>query len=180
MPANQININLLPRNNFGNNPFGRLLTWSMTYGRYLMVLTELVVLVAFVSRFSLDRKLTDLKEEIAQKQEILEVNRDLEAEIRRLQNQLAQVRNLLKNQNVPLESFLFLQTILPNDVVLRSVNSNQEKIFVTAVAGTTESFAKFLNNLTNNKRVARVEVTKVEKQPLKNIEFQFNAFLTKL
>ena len=67
------NINLL-KNSSDQSPLDRITDWALTYGRYIMIGTEIVVLLAFISRFSLDRKLTDLKEEIGQKQQILLAN----------------------------------------------------------------------------------------------------------
>ena len=90
MPAT-ISINLLGQEDLSHTPGGRMVQWAMTYGRYIMILTEIVVLGAFVSRFSLDRKLTDLKEEITQKQAIIEANSELEQNIRTLQNQLERI-----------------------------------------------------------------------------------------
>src|SRR3989344_3425468 len=77
MPAtkfSRIDINLIGEGDFSRTPIGRIVTWATTYGRYIMILTEIIVLLAFISRFSLDRKLTDLKEEITQKQAIIETN----------------------------------------------------------------------------------------------------------
>ena len=80
MPANQ-NINLLGDSEMDHTPVGRIVNWAVTYGRYIMIGTEIVVLLAFISRFSLDRKLTDLKEEVGQKQEIIEANLPFEGEV---------------------------------------------------------------------------------------------------
>ena len=66
MPAKTVDVNLLEKDDFSESPIGRIVTWAITYGRYIMILTEIVVLLAFISRFSLDRKLTDLNEAIGQ------------------------------------------------------------------------------------------------------------------
>ncbi len=76
MPAQPVSVNLLDQPEFTSSSIARLINWTITYGRYIMIGTEVIVLVAFISRFSLDRKLTDLREEIAQKQIILEANAD--------------------------------------------------------------------------------------------------------
>src|SRR3989344_6821603 len=116
MPAtkfSRIDKNLIGEGDFSRTPIGRIVTWATTYGRYIMILTEIIVLLAFISRFSLDRKLTDLNEEISQKQAILEVNSQLEADIRAVQGQLSQVKNLISQQSAPIDILVFLQNILP-------------------------------------------------------------------
>lgn len=177
MPASSVNINLLTRDELSNTPVGRLLAWAVTYGRYIMVLTELVVLITFVSRFSLDRKLTDLNEEIAQKQSILEVNSQLEVDIRTLQGQLAQIKTITQIQNKPVDTLYFLQSILPSDVSLTSVNLQKDKLIVSAIAGTTNGFSTFLNSLTANKKIGNIQVDEIKRQSLTGIEFRFTASL---
>ena len=66
MPAAHPTINLLGQDTSANSPWNRIMDWISTYGRYIMITTELIVLIAFASRFSLDRKLTDLKEDAMQ------------------------------------------------------------------------------------------------------------------
>src|SRR3972149_3920451 len=117
-PANQISIDLLGGEDLDTTPSGRISTGAVTYGRYIMIGTEIVVLLAFISRFSLDRKLTDLNEEIAQKQAIIEANADFEAEIRELQDRIAKAKNLISGQAVPLDILNSAQAILPIDVYL--------------------------------------------------------------
>src|SRR5690349_13458879 len=94
MPANTVSINLLGDSDTEHTPLGRIVNWAVTYGRYIMIGTEIVVLLAFISRFSLDRKLTDLKEEVAQKQEIIEANLPFEQDVRDLQDKLSKIKTL--------------------------------------------------------------------------------------
>ena len=67
MPADIVRINLLGSQDLEHTPWGRIVAWATTYGRYIMITTEIIVLLAFISRFSLDRKNTDLTEEVTQK-----------------------------------------------------------------------------------------------------------------
>ena len=83
MPADSIRINLLGQQDLEHTPWGRIVSWATTYGRYIMITTEIMVLLAFISRFSLDRKNTDLTEEVTQKQAILEANTSFETSDRK-------------------------------------------------------------------------------------------------
>lgn len=177
MPAKSISINLLGKEDLAKSSTGRLLTWATTYGRYIMVGTEVIVLLAFISRFSLDRKLTDLKEEISQKQAILEANADLETNIRAFQSQLTQIKTILGTQSKPVDLVTFLQSILPPDVYFTSINIQKDKMIITATAGTTESFGAFFARLAGNKQIAKIDVGEVQKHALKGIEFKFTAQL---
>ncbi|KKU88775.1 hypothetical protein A3A64_01775 [Candidatus Gottesmanbacteria bacterium RIFCSPLOWO2_01_FULL_48_11] len=175
MPANPISVNLLGKDTFSSSPYGRLVTWAITYGRYIMIGTEIVVLLAFISRFSLDRKLTDLKEEISQKQAIIQVNLPFETEIKNLQQQLTHVKTLLKDQAKPLDTFNRLQSYLPPDVHFESYEFSGYKLSVAAVAGTTAGFGQFLASLQADKDITAIDVGDVSRDPLKGIRFKFTA-----
>src|SRR3990172_5565317 len=151
MPAKQISINLIGEEEMEHTPVGRIVTWAITYGRYIMIGTEIVVLLAFISRFSLDRKLTDVNEEIAQKQAIIEANADFEKDIRALQEQLKKAKTLITAQSKPINVLSDMQTMLPADVYLESFEIANNKVTVNAIAGTTQGFSQFLTNLSSSK-----------------------------
>src|SRR3989338_1867578 len=115
MPASNVSINLLGKEDFTSTPSGRIISWAVTYGRYIMIGTEIVVLLAFASRFSLDRKLTDLKEQITQKQAILEANKDLEQTIKNTQEHIAKTNTLFKDQDKLVKLVEFIQSTVPPD-----------------------------------------------------------------
>jgi hypothetical protein len=62
-----LEVNLLPKDPFLSTSLGKLLQWSLTVGRYLVIFTELIVVSSFAARFSLDRQVTDLNASILQK-----------------------------------------------------------------------------------------------------------------
>ncbi len=177
MPAIPNNINLLGQEDLGHTPVGRIVSWAVTYGRYIMIGTEIAVLLAFISRFSLDRKLTDLKEEIAQKQAILEANRELEQDIRDLQSQLAKIKTLVQAQPRTTDLLTFVHSSLPPDVYLESLEIGKDKMTVAAIAGTTEGFSQFMANVAGDKRIVKIDMGDVKKNPLTGIHFQFVASL---
>ena len=53
-------IELLPKEEWEKTSFGKFIKWTLNVGRYIVIATELIVILAFVSRFKLDRDLTDL------------------------------------------------------------------------------------------------------------------------
>src|SRR5260221_9195487 len=109
MPAASANINLLGDTTLERSPYDRIITWEVTYGRYIMIGTEIVVLLAFISRFSLDRKLTDLKEEVTQKQGIIEANLPFENDVRKLQDKLSKIKILINQPIKPLDALVLFQ-----------------------------------------------------------------------
>lgn len=172
MPATSVNINLLGKEDLSRTPGGRIISWAVTYGRYIMIGTEIVVLLAFASRFSLDRKLTDLKEQIAQKQAILEANRQLEQTIKNIQERTAKINTITRDQDKLVNILLFLQTSLPPDVRLDTLTVAIDKMSTQVVAGSNAGFSQFLETINSNKELSKVEIGDVKKRPLTGIEFQ--------
>ena len=54
-------INLLPKDSFESSWAGRVLSWALAFGKWTVIVTQLVVIGAFLFRFGYDRKLTDLR-----------------------------------------------------------------------------------------------------------------------
>ncbi len=164
MPAKTVNVNLLGEQDLARTPLGRIVSWATTYGRYIMIGTEVVVLLVFISRFSLDRKLTDLKEEINQKQAIIAANQDFENEFRSLQDQIGKIRTLLTLQEKPLILLEELHILLPPDVYFESIDLTPEKLVIKGVAGTTLGFSQFLANLNASKNLTQIEINDIKKR----------------
>lgn len=175
MPAKDLKINLLATDDLSHSPWGRLILWATTYGRYIMITTEIVVLLAFISRFSLDRKLTDVTEEISQKQEIIEANVEFEKEIRSLQADIIRIKSLFAAQEMPLTIIDSIQTYVPSDVYLESYEFSGSKLAVSAVAGTSEGFSQFLARLNASRAFTNLSIGDIRRTPSSGIEFQFTA-----
>lgn len=170
-----VSVNLLEHEDLDDSVVNRLISWAVTYGRYIMIGTEIIVLLAFISRFSLDRKLTDLREEISQKQIILRANLPFEQEFKTVQKKLETVKKLLNKQTQTGDTLFLIQTLLPPDVYLSEFQISQNNVSFSAIAGTTDSFSLFLNKITSQKELTNVELTDIRKNPLSGVEFHITA-----
>jgi hypothetical protein len=175
MPANNISINLLGDSDMEHTPLGRIVNWAVTYGRYIMIGTEIVVLLAFISRFSLDRKLTDLKEEVSQKQSIIEANVPFEKDVKKLQDKLTKIKALVVQPINPIDALIVFQTLLPQGVYLQSYDLTKDKITIQATAGSTSAFSQFMANLQASKYLTAIDIGDIKRDPLVGIQFAFTA-----
>lgn len=167
-------INLLPQDSFEGKPLGKFLRWALTYGRYIVVFTELFVILAFLSRFKLDRDLTDLHEEIAQKQAIIEATYDLEDGFRNLQNRLVKIQSFENTSISPVSMLNTLSQYIPTEIYLIDLSTTSDKINLTAIAPTEVSFGVFVNNLTNSKQFSNINLGVVTKGNNKEPGLKFN------
>lgn len=171
-----INVNLLPGEE--TKKTGKFFTWVLTYGRYIIIGTEIIVLLAFLSRFKLDRDLTDLHQSIAQKQEVVLAAQDLEKEVRSLQNRLAIIKKLEKQRDFPPELLTAFEGLTPADVTLTEFSLDTSKITLTATALSNAGFTTFLNNLSASSYFGDISLDNVGKpKDGAGIEFKISASL---
>lgn len=156
-----ININLVSGEE--TKKIGRFCSWILTYGRYIIVGTEIIVLLAFVSRFKLDRDLTDLHESINQKQAIILAASDFENEVRTLQERLKIIERLDKQRVVPQGLLTSFGQLTPQDVILTDFSLDTTKLSLTAIALSNDGFTTFLNNLSTSSSFGDISLDDVGK-----------------
>lgn len=172
--ANTKELSLLPKTENPNSFSAKALKWLTTIGRWVIVLTELIVIVAFISRFWLDRKNSDLSEIIRQQQAILASTRGFEEEFKSFQKRLVYVRNFYENQPSYDEKVDILVKSTPNDLTYKSITLNQDEknsdIVVSAslIAFNEKSIIDFIKNLKLNSKIDSVNINNIEKKSNEN------------
>jgi Tfp pilus assembly protein PilN len=128
MAARKKEINLLPKEPWESGILGQLIPWTLSVGRYVVVFTELIVISAFLYRFGLDRRLTDLNEKIKQKQAVVSSYGDLEAKFNRVQEQLQKIK-AAEEAPVKIDEVLEnISQITPADAAYDSITINQKEV----------------------------------------------------
>jgi len=171
-------INLLSQDEFSSTPLGQISTWALSIGRWIVVITELIVIVAFLARFKLDRDIANLSDEINQKQAIIKAYAPFEKKFRETQTRL-QVVNQALTQQYNYNSILGeINKSLPNDVVLSSINLDNTELEIKATALTEPGMAGMEATLKQSPLFKRVTLTRVDiSGPDSGIEFQIKAQL---
>ncbi|KKP29551.1 MAG: hypothetical protein UW35_C0043G0004 [Candidatus Collierbacteria bacterium GW2011_GWF2_44_15] len=149
-------INLLPKDSFEFSALGKILKWTTTVGRILVVMTEFVVILAFASRFYFDKKLNDLNDEIEGKLAVIEGYAEVESSMREvLARQAVITESGSEAVNVE-ERISSISRAIPVGVSLSTMRIETKEVLLTGSAGSEGLFAQ---TLTNFKRAA--EVSKV-------------------
>lgn len=174
MPALKVTINLLPEKRLEEKPGGRFLKWCLTYGRYIIIATEIVVLFAFFSRFKLDRELTDLHESIKQKKAIIAEAVEFENEINRTQEKLNQIKILEKKQLFYVELISLLEKLVPSDVVLNQLSITSKEISLNGFSLTSHGFANLSDNLRKSNRFDNIKIGAIGKSKEGGFGLTFN------
>lgn len=144
MPAQKKDINLLPKEPWERGVFGKLTTWTVSVARYIIIFTELIVISGFLYRFGLDRKITELKEQIALKQEIVSSYGDLESKFRQIQKQLETVKTV-ETQALPVSRLLSLiSQITPTETTYTDINISPAAVELNGQVLTESGLATIL------------------------------------
>lgn len=172
----QVKVNLLLKEELEKNPAGKFLKWVLSYGRYIIVGVELIVLIVFFSRFIYDRRLTDLNESIEQKQAIVTSASELEKDIRDLQEKTEKIRTLEEERLTYLETLEKLKEITPQEVIFKNLSFQEEKISLFGQTLFNNSFAQLLASLKNAEQFSEIELSEIKKNEETGlIEFQIEA-----
>lgn len=163
MPAQSVRIDLLPKPVVEERKATRFLNWSLTYGRYIIIVTELIVLLAFFSRFRLDQQLTDLHESINQKQAIITSLSNFERDVRRLDDRINKIKEIDRDATVYLDALSILDTLLPEDVILSKIEFTGSHVTIQATAFARSGFSRFVQNVKRSPLIRAVTVESIAK-----------------
>lgn len=156
-----ITINLLPKDPFFNTIPGRILKWALSAGRYIVIFTELVVIVSFATRFTLDRQVTDLNEDLSQKENIINSYGDLENNFRVIQKKIDTYKQIEQEGNI-VETFADLQAVSPEGIVLDELVIRPNSVIASGRAQSQTAFNILITNMQLSPEFFNVRVDSVE------------------
>lgn len=166
-------VELLPKENWEKGSLGRVFTWLLTTGRKIVIFTELLVILAFLSRFKLDRDLTDLNESLKQKQAIIQSSATFEKRFRQLQNQLTRLAELQRDQSDGATTINEIAQITPIDVYLDAFNWEEKAFKLNATALSEAGLSTLIQNLKKSPQTQSLRLTQIQANSSKQIGFKF-------
>lgn len=154
-------INLLPTDKLSDTTFGRVLLWFLSTFRVLVIIVELFVISAFLSRFWLDAKNSDLSEEIKQKEAQIKAMRPTEEETRSLQKK-TEIISLIFSAKKPYSEFIKgIVPLIPPDVNLSSISFEGEKANILGLSKNEAAIQQFLVNLESSSEFKNPTITQL-------------------
>ena len=157
-PAAAPNINILSFKNQDQSSLGRFLTWSLRYGRIIIIVTEFLVIAAFISRFYFDRRLVDLNDQIDNRVARITATQAFEKEFLAFQTNVNTIGGLLdtrKNFANLLTSIMQAKpaTLSINDITIQ----DKSIIFICSVASPV-AVNEFLSSLTQSGKFSDIAI----------------------
>ena len=149
-------INLIPKQK--KTLLGKLMFFLLHYFRYIIVLTQIVVISVFFARFSLDQEIVDLKESFTDKQAILEITKPLIDEAEAYVAKQDNAKEILNLQNSFMDDFNYVLSIVPQDITLTSLQKSSGSIQMKGKSSTILSIKRLFIKLVKDARFANVKV----------------------
>lgn len=177
MAARGSGINLLVPSEFGQSFWGKFLKWAVTSGRYVVIITEMIVVIAFLSRFKLDTDLNRLNSAIADKKVVLDSLVGKETEFKSVQKKVSWANQILNRKIVAGDVLQSIVERTPEGVRFIGLKFDEQSVNITASAVDERIMGLFLGQLNNNSAWKAVELASVTEDKSKGLTFTVNVHL---
>lgn len=153
-------INLLPQEEFTQSSVGIALSWALSVGRVIVIFTELIVIGAFLSRFFLDARITDLSDEIEAKQARIQASLEFEKNFKVIQQKL-KIFSQVASSTSPVPNLDTIATLVPSDVLLNSFSFSEGDVDLQGNSLSESSLSSFVYSLKASGKFSDVTITQV-------------------
>ena len=150
----------------------RVMYFFLNYLRYIIIITQLVVIGVFFYRFQIDQRIVDLKESVDQKKEIVQVVLPLLKEADIIDRRSNEANNIFKKQekfNYMLKYFL---SQFPASINIMSLEVNHDSLKATGNALDARQLQAFYALLKKENKFAVIDL-----QTVRKTEFGFSFVL---
>jgi Tfp pilus assembly protein PilN len=154
-------INLLPQDALTASSGGKVLLFSLTIGRYIVVFIELAVIMAFLSRFYLDREIGDINDKLKDQTAVLEANKDFEKTFRLTQQRIAAVGGVLATQPQFSKVIDRVTALVPAEVSVTRLVVDRQTIQLSGTVDNQSILGLLITNFRQSPDFSDVAVTNI-------------------
>lgn len=171
-------INLLPENELENRPGGKFLKWALSWGKKVVILTELIVVSAFLSRFWLDSEVANLSEEIDRRKTIITSSDDFEKEFRAAKFRLEKVKKI-NSLISPVEIYDAVNDLISPQLTISEIRISGRNVSLRG-NGADQLLTQLVSSFKNSLDFDDVVLEKISKQSASpGVEFSLSAVYSK-
>lgn len=168
-----LKIDLLPKDPFLTSSFGRSVTWSLTIGKYIVIFTELIVILSFIGRFILDRRVMDLNEAISSKRKIITSFSELESDFYILKKKISNFKEIDGQYNI-VSVYPLIADVLPPEIALEKLAIGKESIAMDGLATSNNDLYILIDNFQRSNIFYNVNVKSIESESKKEVGMKFS------
>lgn len=158
MPAGKNKINLLPQEEFEATTLGRILKWALSTFRVMVITMEMVVMLAFLSRFWLDARSNDLNDLIKNKSAIISAQANFEKDWRNTQKRLTIFSSLTSQEVSKAELLESIGNFLPISISLTNFSETEAGYQIKGLSTSEIGIAQLMANLEASKKFKEISL----------------------
>ncbi len=156
-----VEVNLLPSDDLEGRPGGKFLLWALTWGKRIVIITEAVVILAFLSRFWLDTVVADLSEQITAKKNVIVASANFEEKFRRTATRIEEAK-AIESQGSVLVVLDKVRTLIPANVGILQMNVGSTDVSFVGESDES-SLAILVSSFKNSPKFTDLAVNKITK-----------------
>lgn len=140
----------------------QILEWALVIGRLLVILTETLALTVFAARFSLDRQLIDLSDEIKKNQAMVSYFKTSEESFRKIQQK---IKISKADQGISANTIKIFQDLMRkngNEISFKNISVSPTNITIIVQAPSVIAVDNFTQILKENKQISSLSIDKIE------------------
>ncbi len=143
--------------------FEGVVYFFLTYLRYILVITQLVVIAVLFYRFSIDQNIIDLQESVNQKKEIVKTVSPLLTEVKKVDNQITQIKKVIGQQTSEQRLFDYVLSQFPASATLNQLLFDSDKLTLIGASTTPRDVQLFYSRLKSDGKFAAVNISTIKK-----------------
>jgi len=171
MSAQKLSVNLLPPSEFELSFWGRFLKWAVTAGRYIIILVELVVILAFLSRFKLDEDLRSINEQIGNQINFLDSQDSELQDFLRIQKKINQVDKFIAGRVRTTDTINYLESRKPEEITIRQLAVSKGETTLTASTFSEAHMGNMMIQMSRDGIWKSLDMTQIMSDPDVGIKF---------
>lgn len=118
----KLHLNLLFPQGSSLGIYFKFIKWLLSYGRFIVIFVEVIVIGAFVARFKLDSDLADLKQSINRQIPVIESLSEQEILIKQTQFRLTSAKKIINEEPSWGTLYNKIASQIPSGVILKSLS----------------------------------------------------------
>jgi len=155
----KINL-LLPKE---ENWLDKIIYFGLNYLRYILVITQTVIILVFFYRFKVDQEIVDLKDAVKQKQEIITVSKPLIEEAENLIRVLDNSQIIIDDQIHFQSLFSYFSKSFPRQITLNKLLVNQNGIDFDGVTNDIKIVHQYQKRMQEEGKFKKINLKQIKK-----------------
>ena len=150
MAAPKKSINLLNDNLVPLSKWDIIYNWTTQTAKYLLIVVELLVVIAFFVRLTTDGKINDLELEIQDALFALDAQRPMEQRINRVAAELKDIERLNEYNYNMSDTYRKVMNIIPQNITINQITIQADTVTLTGKATDAQTLANFEQYIKDN------------------------------